>query len=241
MNQRKGIIVKSIDYKDYSKLVYIISEGGLETLLVKGAKKPKSRNFAYSQILTKIDYSKVETKTFDILTTAQIINNYSNIKEDYVKTKSAYLVLELSYQFINHIEQKKLFFLFLDEILQKLNDSEYSWGFELVFRLKLLYLLGVGPVFTKCVICESRENIRGFSLYHGGTKCFNCSDNLDNFYQDDIIQFAKILYLTKLEYLNDDFFSTLPNIYNDINEFLNIYYNYFLGYTSKVSKVFESL
>ena len=35
---REGIILKSIDYKDYSKLIYIIGPEGLETLIVKGAK-----------------------------------------------------------------------------------------------------------------------------------------------------------------------------------------------------------
>lgn len=241
MNQRKGIIVKSIDYKDYSKLIYLINEDGLDTLLVKGAKKPRSRNFAYSQILTKINYLKVETKTFDILTTGQIINNYSNIKEDILKTKYAYQVMELSYQFANHIEDKQLFYTFLDEILTRMNDSQYSSIFELVFRLKLLYLLGVGPIFSRCIVCNSRENIRGFSLYHGGSKCFNCIEQTDQFYRDDIIEFVKLLYTTKLEFFTEEFLALLPDIYSQINDFLNIYYNHFLGYTSKVAKVFGAL
>ena len=32
---REGIILKSIDYKDYSKLIYIIDNDGIKTLLVK--------------------------------------------------------------------------------------------------------------------------------------------------------------------------------------------------------------
>lgn len=241
MNQRKGIIVKSIDYKDYSKLVYLINEEGLATLLVKGAKKPKSRNFSYSQILTKIRYSKVDTKTFDILTTGQIINNYSNIKENIIKTKSAYQVMELSYQFTNHIEDKQLFFVFLDEILSKMNDTPYSSIFELVFRLKLLYLLGVGPIFSRCIVCNSRENLRGFSIYHGGSKCVNCIEQTDHFYDDEVVKFVRLLYTTKFEFFTEELLALLPDIYNQVNDFLNIYYNHFLGYTSKVAKVFSAL
>ena len=109
---REGIILKSIDYKDYSKLIYIIDNDGIKTLLVKGAKKPNSKNFAYSQPLTKISYDIIETKTFDILTTGLIINNYSQIKEDFEKTKFAYKIIELVYQFTNHIDEKNYYILF---------------------------------------------------------------------------------------------------------------------------------
>jgi len=238
---REGIILKSIDYKDYSKLIYIIGPEGLETLIVKGAKKPHSKNFSYSQPLTKILYDKVETKTFDILTTGLIINNYTTIKENFDKTKYAYQIIELTYQFANHIDDKKLLYSFLDEILEKIDVSQFANIYELIFRLKLLYLLGVGPVFSRCIDCQAKDNLIGFVLESGGMKCHNCLEQTDNIYNDETIKYVKSLYLMKLDQMTEEFLNQFPDIYDQVNHFINNYYQYFLGYQSKVSKVFKSL
>lgn len=64
MELKEGIVLKGAKYQENHKLVTLLTPEGLELLLVRGALKQKSKTFAYSQELTKIEYGYVaKTKT----------------------------------------------------------------------------------------------------------------------------------------------------------------------------------
>ena len=85
MELREGIILKTIKYQENSKIAYIITKDGLVTALIRASLEYKSKNFAYSQELTKIEFdiSKSKRNSFDILTSGRLVESYLNIKKDY--------------------------------------------------------------------------------------------------------------------------------------------------------------
>jgi DNA repair protein RecO len=201
----------------------------------------KSHNFSYSGELTKIEFAfqKKREDSFPILTHGKAVDMYSSIRADYSKLSDAVIIMEAVSQLGDHIEDYATFYSFLEQILDSLNQNPYHGYYLTVFRIKLLYLLGVGPVFSKCINCGSREQLVGFDFSSGGMKCRNCSDH--SLYQSDAISILQFLYLTKLPYLTHDVLSALPEYCSETSRFLDRYYEQYLGYKSRAEKVIHTM
>lgn len=241
MELREGIVVKSQKYQENSKIITIVNSDGLDTYLVRAGSNLKSRNFGYSQELTKIGYDFNKGRgSFNILTTGKIIDSYKGIKSDLEKLNDALLIIEATNQLGIHLSDFKTFYQFLDEILFLL-DQNYHPYYLLIFRVKLLYLLGIGPIFSKCMDCGSRENLVGFDFLKGGMKCGECMSDASIYHDQEVIQLLRLLYLTKMESLTLDFLNRLPKLREEASAFLDRYYEHFLGFKSRASRVLKKM
>ena len=170
----------------------------------------------------------------------KILDNYNSIKLDYNKITYALRIIEICYTLGEHITDSKLFYDFTTEILDLINNNEVYDIYELIFKIKTLYLLGVAPVFTKCVSCSSKENLIGFSFNNGGMKCSDCAKQDDFIYPKETVLEIKTIYLRKLNELilliKDN---KLKYNYDKISRFLELYYEQYLGFVSKVNKVLK--
>ncbi len=227
----EGIVVKTIDYLEKDKIIYLITPKGKVSLILKGAKNIKSGTFMYSNEISKIEYDSSK----NYLTAGRLLDSYVNIKLNYDKFSSVLLIIEISYLLVDHIDDYKTFYNFLSDILKLINDGQNHLLLNIIFRLKILYLLGVAPVFNKCVECDSRENLIGFSFYGGGMKCSSHIENNDYIYDNQVISVLRVLYNTKLNEIN----LNMDIDFGSLDDFLTRYYEYYLGFKSKVKKIIE--
>lgn len=238
MELEQGIILKTIDYQENSKIVYILSSKGIKSAIVRGAKNLKSHTYSYAQPLVKIEF---EIKKDRYIGASNILDNYNNIKLNYEKLSTSLKIIEICYTLGEHITDSILFYNFVNDILDIINKSNNNCDiYELIFKIKTLYLLGVAPVFSKCVSCGTKENLIGFSFNNGGMKCSNCIKSEDFLYPKETILEIKTIYLTKLDKLNlliNE--NKIKYNYNKINRFLELYYEQYLGFISKVNKVLQ--
>lgn len=229
MELREGIILKTNKYQENSKIAYIITKEGLVTALIRSSLEYKSKNFAYSQELTKImfDISISKKKSFDILTTGKSINSYLNIKKDYNNLLCVTKIMDLTYKSINHVTNYNNLYQLFDYTLNNINEYDEYHFYPLIFKLKLLYLLGIGPNFHECSECGSK-NVVSFSVEKGGMVCKKCSDY--KAYNNEYIQIMKILYLAKLDKLTNELIKELPiESFQIIEEIVNHYYENYLS------------
>lgn len=232
MELKEGLVIKTINYQDNAKIIYLITDEGKKSIIVKGATNMKSHTFSYAQELTHLAF---DTKD-KYLSTGKIINSFINIKNDFKKLESCLLILEITYDLIDHINNYNIFYYFLLEILNLMNNTNNHELLELIFRVKILYLLGVAPVFTECVDCKTKENLLGFSFYDGGMKCKDHLFAGDNVVDHNTINLLKYLYISKLNKLSLSL-DEVDFSYNEANLFLNSYYDYYLGFKSRVERV----
>lgn len=234
MELREGIIVKTINYKENSKIVYLVTKEGLVNLEVKGANKINGHAHIYSSLLTKIAFSSKK----HFFESGKVINNYVSIKSDLDKLKVTLEILEISYTLIEHITDYEIFYNFLDETLCLINDTKLYLFYSSVFYVKLLYLLGINPSLNRCVNCGSKDFLLGFVFEQGGMKCKNCVSLNDKFYDNDVINIIIKMYYVKLNDLKDKEFDF---DYESVKAFLNRYYNEYLGYSSKSEKILAKI
>jgi DNA repair protein RecO len=74
---------------------------------------------------------------------------------------------ELFYTLRDTIAFDKLYPYWLQALPYMSVDPE---GYGIMMEIKLLYVMGMTPVFDRCVACESKERV-GFSIADGGMVC----------------------------------------------------------------------
>lgn len=235
MDLREGIIVKTINYKENSKIIYLITENGLESLEIKGANKLSGHSKIYSNLLTNINFSS--SKHF--FQGGKVLNNYVNIRSDVDRLCYSLSILDLSYNLIEHVNDFKIFYKFLRDTLEIINENDNYKFFYYVFFIKCLYLLGVQPVLNRCVKCSKKDNLNVFVLKDGGMKCKSCLSINDRFIDDKkLLDCIYKMYFLKLEVL---IFNVFDFDEISLKNFINEYYLEFLSYDSKANKIIDRI
>ena len=223
MTVHEGIIIKTMQYQEQSKLVHVLTIDKFTTLLAKGARNIRSKNTSYTQELTKIRFDVAKGRGFDIITTGEVVSNYTKIKNHYQSIQDALSIFEFVYHFHEHVEDYTTLYQFLDSILTKMEENPSTF-YPIIFQLKLLYLLGVAPTFYYCISCKSKENLIGFVIDSGGMKCTRCLEQLDKVMQGAYLETLSYLYHTKLVNIDILMLQSLENQIPMLEQFIRSYY-----------------
>lgn len=242
MALKEGIIIKTQIYQENSKIVWVLTDDNYNSYLMRGSANPKSHNFHFSNELTKIRFQTSERSRNDflIITSGEVLNNFTSIKLEMEKMKSALVILDTINQLANHIDDKYTLFTFSDQILNLINDHFHHYYLQ-IFRLKLLFLLGVGPIFSKCVNCNKPISNGTFDLYNGGMVCDQCHNSTMTYYDPDVLEIVKFFYLAKLEYLTKEVLEKVPNHLLEVSQFLDNYYDHFLSFSSRAEAILKKI
>ena len=234
MELTEGIILKTMKYQENSKVCYIITREGLVTALVRASLDYHSKNFSYSQELSKIKFaiSKSKKNSFDIMTSGMLVDSYLNLKKDYDTLFLISKLMDLVYKSIDHVTNYQNLYDLFDFTLSNINDNKLSNRRNVVFypiilKFKLLYLLGVGPKFSGCVVCDKKTH-SAFSVERGGVVCR--THQKDNDYVSDYVDVMMVLYLGHLDKLTVSLIDSIPiESYSVIEDVLTKYYDRYLS------------
>ena len=235
MLTKEGIIIRSNKYQESSKLIHVLSDDGINTYLVRNANSYKSKNYSYSQEMTKISFDYAKKNSFETITSGKVLDNYTSIKTNQEKMFDLLEIFEIIYSLSSHVIDNKILYEFVSSILEKI-ENDYHKYYLIVFKLKMLYLLGVSPSFSSCATCGKSE-LYAFDKNAGRSFCKKCYHNTyDTIYGEEFEVF-KFLYLCKMEYLNKEVLDKVPMFYDHLNDYIDEYYDLYLGYKSKSKKI----
>lgn len=159
-----GWVVKTQEYQESSKLIYLMTSTGIQSFIARGVRK---YNSTYRSLLEPYQWVDVTLSGSGLPSLKEAKRRYDS--KPLSLEASAYMqhLAELVYILRETIPFDQ-FVPFFEDIYQNvlLDPERYS----MMLELKLLYLLGVNPVFDRCVICGEKERI-GFSVQEGGMVC----------------------------------------------------------------------
>lgn len=235
----EGIIITERAYSETSKLLTILTrEYGIINVMAKGAKKVKSDLRIFTEKLTyakfNIQYKKNKISN---LISATIINNLKTIKTDINKISYASFILELTEQVAKEHYNSKLYDLAIAGIL-KIDDNFDGFVIMNILELKYLDFLGVMPIIDSCATCGSKTNIVALSSLAGGFICKNCCQN-SHIVSEKILKLIRAYYyvdISSLEKIN-----VSEKIKNEINAFLDDYYDRYTGLYLKSKEFIRTL
>ena len=226
MDEVEGIIVNEIDYRDKSKIISALTNKGLIGMIAKGCKSPKSMLRSCTDKLTYGKfYIKYKENKLSILNNFDSYSNFKNIKSDFNKLGFTMYLLNLSYQVAKENFNENIYYNLVDA-LKKIEDGINPLIMTNILELKFLTFLGVEPILDRCSICMNQNNIIGLSTSKGGLVCSNC-------FQNDMLVDEKVIKLIRLYYYIDikkiDSFNVDKKFVNDINRFIDDYYEKYTG------------
>lgn len=173
----KGVVIKTLDYKENDKLVWIFSdENGKISTVARGAKRSKSKFLSVTMPLCYGDYVYFKGKGLANLQEGKIIQSFQGLLNNLDKLTYSTYICELIDIALLEGESNKLLFKEFITTLYLLNTD--ALDYELLvraFELKLLRATGYGLTLEYCTICKRKINVSNYiSLSHFGGVCEEC-------------------------------------------------------------------
>ncbi len=198
----KGIVINSIEYKENDTIITILTQQFSKiALYVRGTKKLTSKNvyatqiFDYSNFL--LDYNP--NKRIQVLKSANLIKQFTNIKTDYEKIAIASVICEIA----NAVEEN--IYNLLLETLSKLDENEQMYLVLNLYLVTVLNILGIAPYVDGCVNCLRTDNIETISLNEGGFICSYCNKEIKKETYD-------VEFLSNFRYINKASFEVFDKL-----------------------------
>jgi DNA repair protein RecO (recombination protein O) len=167
------------------KIITMFSaERGLVRAVAKGARKPGAKIAGRSDPLNVNKLFLAKGKNLDIITQAESIASFSNLRKDLSKLSYGLYYAELTQHFGQDLsEESAAYFDYLSRSLSHLADGDEDPTLLcLRFELHLLELLGIRPELDVCVSCRDPLTEYRLSFFHhesGGIVCDRCYGGRD--------------------------------------------------------------
>ncbi len=234
----EGIIISETNYGETSKILNIITKDGIIGCIAKGAKGLKSPLRSFTQKFTfgifQIYYKEGKLST---IKSVDVVDNLTNIKKDLILISYLSYISDLTYQIMKQNHNEELYNLYINSIL-KINEGLNPLIICNIFELKALDYLGVGINLNCCSKCGTCQKIITIDPDIGGYICSNCYIN-EIIYDEKTIKMLRMYYLVEISSITEIKIS--DNVINNINRFINVYYDRYTGLYLKSKKFLETI
>jgi DNA repair protein RecO (recombination protein O) len=169
-----AIILRRSDFGEADRLLTVFTpERGKLRLLAKGVRKTTSRKAGHVELFMLVDMLVAQGRTWDIVSQAEIVEPYRDLREDLDKTSHAYYLAELLDRFTEEHDPNQPVFELLALTLAHLSHIDNPFLALRYFELHLLSLTGYQPQLHFCLACnEALEPVENyFHFADGGTLC----------------------------------------------------------------------
>lgn len=176
-----GIVIRVRNFQEADKIVVLLTrEEGKVEAVARGARRPRSRLSAATQLFSRLRAQLFSGKSLDTLSQAEIVESFRHLREDLVRMAYATYACELMDALLPERQRHEAPYLLLLTSLHLFNEPDLPPEPLLrAYELKLLSMLGFRPSLTACVGCgteavQQNGSVR-FSPVLGGVLCPACS------------------------------------------------------------------
>jgi DNA repair protein RecO (recombination protein O) len=173
----EAIVISHRDFGEADRLVKVFTATqGKLTLLAKGARRIRSRKAAHLEPLTHAALVLAKGRTFWLITQADTLDQFQNIRENLAVTAEALYVLELVDLFTADGEGERSIYQAALTALKYLDAGRDPFHAVRYFELRIMDLAGFKPQLFTCVVCknEIQPQDQYIGLREGGVLCPAC-------------------------------------------------------------------
>ena len=230
----EGIIVSTVDYKESSKIINILSpEVGVIGVLSRGCKNMKSKLRETSNVLSYgVFHLNYRTESLSSLIEVDIKNSFKNIRKDIVKLNYAVFLLELISGVYKHDRNESVYKMLIDGLI-KIDEGYDPRVITSIIELKSLEYLGIKPIVDSCVNCGNKNDIVTISSYN---LCKNCVGT-EPIYHLKTLKLIRMFYYVDISKISK--LDISDNIKKEISLFIDEYYDRYSGLYLKSKYLLE--
>jgi DNA repair protein RecO (recombination protein O) len=174
--KEQGIVLRTMKLGEADRIITFLTQGsGKVRAVAKGVRKTKSRFGARLEPFTHVDLVLYRGRELDIVTQAQIISAFPEIRRDYARFTAGEVILEATDRVTEpHERSLKTFMLLLGALRALSLDDEDPGIVADSFLLRLADLAGFRPSLAECAVCGRPGPHERFSVAQGGMVCETC-------------------------------------------------------------------
>ncbi|QYR20130.1 DNA repair protein RecO [Paenibacillus sp. sptzw28] len=171
----EGIVIRSMDYGEGGKIVTLLTQThGKAGIIIRGAKKAKSRHGSLSQLFTHGEYIYFRNSGLGTLTHGEIIESHHVLRERLELAAYASYAAELTDRTTHEDEAGGYMFEQLKACLSALAEGKDVQITVQLYEMKILEAAGYAPEVEACVSCGNVVGPMALSGRAGGVLCSRC-------------------------------------------------------------------
>ena len=167
----EAIVLKRTDFGEADRLLTLFTRDfGKVRAIAKGARKPQSRKTGHVELFMRSSCFFAKGREIDILTQAEMVDAYVELREDLVRTTYAAYAVELLDRFTVDEDPHPEIYHLLADALDWFAHHEDVLLVARYYELRLLSLAGFRPQLFNCVASGEpiEEQDQFFSAELGG-------------------------------------------------------------------------
>jgi DNA repair protein RecO (recombination protein O) len=172
-----SLVIRRTDFGEADRLLTVLTpERGKLKLLAKGARKPTSRKSGHVELFTLGQLMVAVGRDLDIVTQAETLEPYRELRDDLLRTTYAYYFAELVDAFTAERDENRPVFDLLRDAFGWLCVEQDLALVARYFELHLLGLVGYQPQLYLCGGCKMQlePTTNYINVGEGSVFCRNC-------------------------------------------------------------------
>jgi DNA repair protein RecO (recombination protein O) len=220
------VILRHSDFGEADRLLTIFTrEMGKVRALAKGVRKTRSRKAGHVEPFTKSNLQLARGRDLLILTQAEAIDVYANLRDDLILLGYASYIIELLDRSTYDEEENRPLYDLIARSLTRLDRGDDPNLVTRYYELRLLDYIGFRPQLFTCTQCkkEIQPEDQFFSASRGGVLCPSCGRRDPDTRQVSMQALKYLRHLQRSSYRDATRATISLTVYNEM-EILMQYY-----------------
>ena len=142
----EGIVLTRRNFGEADRILVLYTKDfGRISLLAKGIRRPKSKKRGHVEVFNKIRFQAVSGRGLDIMTEAEVVDDFKEIRTSLKKISLAYYLTEVIGRITHEGEENIEVYNLLFNSFQKLKSTKMLKKLRLNFVTELLIITGYWP------------------------------------------------------------------------------------------------
>jgi DNA repair protein RecO (recombination protein O) len=173
----EAVVLRRQNMGEADRLLWVFSRSlGKKRAMAKGVRKMRSRKAGHLEPFTRVSLLLAEGRDLYIITQAEAIDLYLNLRTDLERLGYAAYVVELLDRFTYEEGENQGLYRLLVDTLSRLDQSSQPAFAVRYYEVRLLDLIGFRPHLFHCASCSEaiQPEDQFFSAQDGGVLCPTC-------------------------------------------------------------------
>ncbi len=239
-----GIVLRQRRLGEADKIITLFTPSlGKIDAVAKGVRRTRSKLAGHVEPLMHTSFMLARGRDLDIVTQAQAIEAFAELREDLDRTGHALYAAELVDRFAPDRQENFQVFRLLLETLRRLSTEERLDIILRFFEMRLLGYLGFQPQTQGCVTCGAalKPVTNGWSAEAGGVLCPDCAPTASMSRPRTVNALKVMRLLQKGDFAAVAHVHTAPPLESELERYLREYIFYVLERDVRSTRFLETL
>jgi DNA repair protein RecO (recombination protein O) len=222
----EGVIIRHSNYREADRLLTIFTrENGKIHSIAKGVRKSRSKKAGHVEPFTRTILQLARGRDLFILTQAETLDGYANLRDNLILLGYASYVIELIDRSTNDDEENRLLYNLMTKTLSRLNRGDNPNRVTRYFDIRLLDYIGFRPQLFTCAQCESeiQPEDQYFSAQQGGVICSKCGQRDSQVRPVSMLALKYLRFFQRSSYQQTSRASIPEEIYGEMENLMQYY------------------